>query len=82
MLANALEEYLEYIYHVSALQLFCFLSGCRFHVPVNQKRAASGGFVAKVRQFSFLVLCLYSSCMLNFVIKILRVECSFFFIKG
>ncbi|KAL5052863.1 hypothetical protein RYX36_033545 [Vicia faba] len=35
------------IYHVSATQLFNILSGCRFQVPVNQRRAASGGFAAK-----------------------------------
>ncbi|XP_061365206.1 uncharacterized protein LOC133308584 [Gastrolobium bilobum] len=46
MLVTAFEESLE-SYHVSGLQLFYFLFGCRFHVPVSQRWAASGGFAAK-----------------------------------
>jgi len=56
------------IYLVSALQLFYFLSGCRFHVHANQRRAAGGGFSAKVWQFSFLLMCLLS-LYVAFVIK-------------
>lgn len=59
--------------HVSALQLFNFLSGCRFQVPVNQRRAASGNFAAKVRQFSFQV-CVSVIPHVAFAIKFLKVE--------
>lgn len=46
MLVNALGNIWN-IYLVSALQLFYFLSGCRFHVHANQRRVAGGGFSAK-----------------------------------
>lgn len=60
MLVNALGNIWN-IYLVSALQLFYFLSGCRFHVHANQRRVAGGGFSAKVWQFSLLLMCLLSS---------------------
>lgn len=65
---------------VSAFQLLYFLSGCRFHTPVNQRRAASGGFTAKVQQFPFLVLCLLSSSVCCICCQNLWAELNIFLI--